>query len=109
MQVYEWIALEPPPEAWNLPFKPSLMGTQLEFEMDEVEIMYTRSRLRFKHERGQTGTLLCLLPPEAAAYFLQEVDTSLTNEHNTAFLFKVEPRDMDGEKVSAEQSEARHE
>ena len=47
-------------------FKPSSLGAQVKIDLEEVHVDYTRSKPRFLHERRQSGTLLCLLPPEGS-------------------------------------------
>ena len=69
LQDYQWVALDP--EA-NRQFDLSVLGSQVEMEMDEVDISYDRLRLRIKYEEGRSGMILCLLPPDACTYSLEE-------------------------------------
>ena len=62
-QEYMWIAMDPDVDT---PFKPSSLGAQVKIDLEEVHVDYTRSKPRFLHERRQSGTLLCLLPPEGS-------------------------------------------
>ena len=69
-------------------------------DFDEVGIQYSRHKLRFQYERGQTGTILCLLPPEGAEYLLEESELQYQNEHGAAITFVSSERDENGGRVS---------
>jgi len=105
VQDYQWVALEP--EA-DRPFDLSALGSQVEMEMDEVDIQYDRQKLRIKYEDGRRGTILCLIPPEASAYFLEEGSMSFADEHENETLFKVSKRGDEGEKLERPPMQDRH-